>query len=871
MMIGEIIGNVRITSKIGQGGMGMLYMAEHVNVGKPFAVRHLAPELAQNQMYRERFINEAKALAQLKHDNIVRIYEVIEKEGNIFLIMEYVDGYTLANILKNRGVLPEKEALSIAKSILKGLNYAHSKGAIHRDIKPAHIIRTKQDVAKIMDFGIALMARGARLTKTGKVMGAAKYLSPEQVTQAKQIDHRSDIYSMGIIIYEMLTGQAPFDGETDPEIYQKHENADPPDMRSIVENISPTLNKIVIRALEKKPDNRYHGCAEFLKYLQAYETGDVEKIAKAEKEMREKEVGEIVPEEAFEQPEPSKRPARKISTRAMIGLGIAAVFIIAIGVFMTIRFLESRRMKAEYQIVLAQVEKVQKLESKERILQLYVKSHKKNEHTINAEMKTIEIRGFIQERDYNTALSRAEDLRKDKDYEKAENTFQEYLKKYPRSTHASEFMQKISEIRILMEDRDYENLKNLAQDNYKARIKAYASYLTNYPAGKHKSVVEGLFSDISEEYFNYLKDEVIVCDKLEVWAECIQLCRHFTESLKDNTHLNEVKAIGIDLEKKEQEHKELTKLMQKAGRKSKDYMAVKQIYSEYLKANPDSTEYIKGKIQNELARLDEKRTWENTLAYGKNEQNDLEKRIDRLRHYIGKEATGLYVEDAKKLLKRLQEEEQGVKRNRRLADIQREKEQEQRKWDEINAVIRNREINVFDRIRSLESYISQNSSGKYAGSARSKLEQLKAEGIEWTRMEGIKKRLSVQLAKSGGVFIDNGDGTVRDKRNGLIWCMLDSTDTLNKCINYESALKYVETLKTGGNGNWRLPTARELALIYKSEPFFPSVAERQYWTSETRGKASWQTVSIVNSKKDRSFSIEYVNVNQCLAVRAVRP
>jgi serine/threonine protein kinase len=378
MMIGEIIGNVRITSKIGQGGMGMLYMAEHVNVGKPFAVRHLAPELAQNQMYRERFINEAKALAQLKHDNIVRIYEVIEKEGNIFLIMEYVDGYTLANILKNRGVLPEKEALSIAKSILKGLNYAHSKGAIHRDIKPAHIIRTKQDVAKIMDFGIALMARGARLTKTGKVMGAAKYLSPEQVAQAKQIDHRSDIYSMGIIIYEMLTGQAPFDGETDPEIYQKHENADPPDMRSIVENISPTLNKIVIRALEKKPDNRYHGCAEFLKYLQAYETGDVEKIAKAEKEMREKEVGEIVPEEAFEQPEPSKRPARKISTRAMIGLGIAAIFIIAIGVFMTIHFLESRRMKAEYQIVLAQVEKVQKLESKERILQLYVKSHKKN-------------------------------------------------------------------------------------------------------------------------------------------------------------------------------------------------------------------------------------------------------------------------------------------------------------------------------------------------------------------------------------------------------------------------------------------------------------------------------------------------------------
>ena len=870
-MIGEIIGNVRVTSEIGQGGMGMLYMAEHVNVGKPFAVRHLAPELAQNQMYRERFIKEAKALDRLKHDNIVRIYEVIEKEGNIFLTMEYVDGDTLDSILKNRGLLPEKEALSITKGILKGLNYAHSKGAIHRDIKPANIIRTKQDVAKIMDFGIALMARGARLTKIGKVMGAAKYLSPEQIAQAKQIDHRSDVYSMGIIIYEMLTGQTPFDGETDPEIYQKHENADPPDMRSIVENISPALNEIVMRALEKKPDDRYQGCAEFLKYLQAYETGDVEKIAKEEKETREKGVDEIVSEEAFEQPEPSKRPAGKISTRAMIGMGIAVVFIIAIGIFMTMRFLESRRMKAEYQIVLAQVGKVQKLESREKLLQLYIKSHKKNEHTINAEMRTIEIRGFIQERDYKIALGRADNLRKDKEYEKAEATFKEYLKKYPRSTHTGEFKRKISEIRILMEGRDYENLKSLAQDNYKAKIKACTSYLTNYAKGKHKSVVEGLLLDISEEYFNYLKDEVIVCDKLEDWAECIQLCNHFTKSLKDNTHLNDVKAIRLDLEKKEQEYKDLTKLMRKAKLKRKDYRAAKQIFLTYLKTNPDSTEYIKGKIKNELARLDEKREWENTLAYGKNEQNDLGKRIKRLRYYIGKESTGLYVEDAKMLLKRLQKEEQGVKRSRRLSDIQMKKELEQRKWNEINAFIRNLEINVFARIRSLESYISQNSSGKYAGQAKSKLEQLKAEGKEWTRMEGIRKRLSVQLANSGGVFIDNGDGTVKDKRNGLIWCMLDSIDTLNKCINYESALKYVKTLKTGGHGKWRLPTARELALIYKGEPFFPSVAERRYWTSETRGKASWQTVSIVNSKKDRSFSIEYIKVNKCLAVRAVRP
>ena len=161
------------------------------------------------------------------------------------------------------------------------------------------------------------------------------------------------------------------------------------------------------------------------------------KVAKEEKEMREKEVAEIVPEGAFEQPETSKRPAKKISTRAMIGMGIATVLIIAVGAFMTMRFMESRRMKAEYESVLAQVGNVQKLERKERLLRLYVKSHKKNQHTINAEMRIIEIRGFIQERDYKIAIGRADILRTGKDYEKAENTFKEYLKKAPLSKYST--------------------------------------------------------------------------------------------------------------------------------------------------------------------------------------------------------------------------------------------------------------------------------------------------------------------------------------------------------------------------------------------------------------------------------------------------
>ncbi len=171
----------------------------------------------------------------------------------------------------------------------------------------------------------------------------------------------------------------------------------------------------------------------------------------------------------------------------------------------------------------------------------------------------------------------------------------------------------------------------------------------------------------------------------------------------------------------------------------------------------------------------------------------------------------------------------------------------------------------------METYLAGSVPARYAGRARKKLATLKAEGKEWVRRDAIRKKLTARIEKPGEVYVDNGDGTLLDRRTGLTWCLLDSTDVTGKCLDYRAAVRYVAGLRTGGRSDWRLPTARELALIYKGEPFFPSLTVRWYWSSDTRGKASWQTVYVVDSRKDRTFRMETVNVKKCGAVRAVRP
>jgi serine/threonine protein kinase len=266
-MIGKSILNYEIKSLIGEGGMGSVYLAFHTQMNRKVAIKALLPRYMANQEIKQRFKNEASTLAHLQHPNSVGLYDYVEDESGLYLVMEYVEGMPLDEFVSNvTGPMPEERAVPIIKEILSAFSYAHQKGIVHRDIKPANIIVTQNDGVKILDFGIArLLGNGNQnLTKTGTQIGTVFYMSPEQV-QGKKVDIRSDIYSLGVTFYQMLTGVNPYNGlTTEYEVYSRIVKDDLPPPQDIYPGIPDYFLAILKKALAKQPEDRFQTCDDFL-------------------------------------------------------------------------------------------------------------------------------------------------------------------------------------------------------------------------------------------------------------------------------------------------------------------------------------------------------------------------------------------------------------------------------------------------------------------------------------------------------------------------------------------------------------------------------------------------------------------------------
>ena len=274
-MIGKKILNYEIKSLLGEGGMGNVYLAEHTQLGRKVAIKSLHQQLVKNEGLRARFKNEASTMAHLQHPKIVALYDYVEEADGLYLVMEYVEGLPLDEYIREKsGPIPSETAIPMMMQILDAFSYAHSKGIVHRDIKPSNILITKSGEIKILDFGIAKMMSeaGNKLTKTGTQMGTVFYMSPEQV-QGKDIDIRSDIYSLGVTFYQMLTGISPYDGmTTEFEVYSKIV-ADPlPNASSLYPGVPVFLDKVILKATAKKKEERFQNCDEFSGYLSKRET-----------------------------------------------------------------------------------------------------------------------------------------------------------------------------------------------------------------------------------------------------------------------------------------------------------------------------------------------------------------------------------------------------------------------------------------------------------------------------------------------------------------------------------------------------------------------------------------------------------------------
>ncbi len=265
-MIGETILHYKILEKLGEGGMGEVFKAQDTKLDRFVALKFLPTQLTASEDTKARFIQEAKAASAMNHPNVCTIYSIEEYNDQLFIAMEFIDGTTLRN---NKQTLTEKRILDIGVQVAEGLAAAHEKGIVHRDIKPENIMIRKDGIVQIMDFGLAKLNTAgnlSRLTKVGTTMGTLGYMSPEQV-QGLDVDHRTDIFSLGVVLYELLAGESPFKGVHETAIMYEIVNVDPPPISTIKEGMDPQIDGIILECLEKDKDERFQSSKELAKNL----------------------------------------------------------------------------------------------------------------------------------------------------------------------------------------------------------------------------------------------------------------------------------------------------------------------------------------------------------------------------------------------------------------------------------------------------------------------------------------------------------------------------------------------------------------------------------------------------------------------------
>jgi serine/threonine protein kinase len=319
-MIGKTISHYKIIEELGRGGMGVVYRAEDTKLHREVALKFLPREFTRDTAAKERFSHEAQAAAVLNHPNICTVYEIDDHEGQSFISMEYIDGRSLKSLI-DEGPMGLSAALDVAMQIAAGLGEAHEKDVVHRDIKPANVIVTGKGQAKIMDFGLAKLRSQTVLTREGTTLGTVAYMSPEQA-MGKTVDHRTDIWSFGVVLYEMISGQRPFKGDYDQAVLYSVMHKEPEPLTALRTGVPPELERIVNKCMEKDPGERYQTTADVV--------ADLRHLGRIMREDMTKSRSVMEPPLPPQQmPAPAVRPSRNLRWLPWI-LAIALVAILAV-------------------------------------------------------------------------------------------------------------------------------------------------------------------------------------------------------------------------------------------------------------------------------------------------------------------------------------------------------------------------------------------------------------------------------------------------------------------------------------------------------------------------------------------------------------
>ena len=279
-MIGQTISHYRILEKLGEGGMGVVYKAQDTKLKRTVALKFLPPEYTRDADAKARFIHEAQAASALQHNNICTIHDIDgTDDGRLFIVMDCYEGEPLKEKIA-RGPMKLEEAVEIAVQVASGLSKAHEKGIVHRDIKPGNVIITTDGIAKIVDFGLAKLAGQTMITKAGKTLGTVAYMSPEQA-RGEKVDHRTDIWSLGVVLYEMLTGRLPFRGEHEAAMLYSVVHEEPQPISSFRSDLPPDIESNITKMLQKDPGKRFQHIRELLAQLDTMKKTNETKVGKA--------------------------------------------------------------------------------------------------------------------------------------------------------------------------------------------------------------------------------------------------------------------------------------------------------------------------------------------------------------------------------------------------------------------------------------------------------------------------------------------------------------------------------------------------------------------------------------------------------------
>ncbi len=521
-----------------------------------------------------------------------------------------------------------------------------------------------------------------------------------------------------------------------------------------------------------------------------------------------------------------KVPRKRRNLITLFAIALAVVVIAGTVAVVALHVMNNRDTSDQWRQVSAKVDEMTSLEDRLKLLHGFLEAHSGTPHIAEIQSRIEETEQKIEEQEFEKVTLQISSLPVDDHFEKAAvELYAGFMEKYPDSPFSEQINDAISDIKKLVDQYYYEELKRAARMDLNKRLAVYKNYLERFPGGRYHRDVTVLIHEMGEQHLNYLKSEDGQCEQNQRWEACIQRYKDFIANFEGLPLADEAR-LALKALTDKRDLAQLRKLGDEAG---KDYQTTYRAYQDYLAANPDTTQ--KSVIEEELKtlarKLDVQRQWISVQSYATNANNRLYDRIQRVDGYLKRNLSSPYVGEAQDLMNQLEAQ-------RRMSQHQRQIEEQQ-----------------------------QAEKARLQREAEQRAAQLR-------RVKQVQQDMERQLSGSTRYRV-NGNGTVTDQTTGLTWALADSYDALGGCIDFKGAQDYIRGLRLGGYGDWRMPSANELAAIYKQKPFFPQTQAEWYWTSDVYVRGYHAVADVVTAKPETYFQRIQRNQDECGAVRAVRP